>query len=43
MFLKEKFETQTQYKATRKSNIPGIDIFVSTTDPKKESPFYDIY
>lgn len=43
MFLKEKFETQTQYKATRKSNIPGIDTFVSTTVPKKELPFYVSY
>jgi len=39
MFLKEKFETQTQCNATGKSNLPGIDISVSTADLKKESHF----
>lgn len=34
--LKEKFETPTAYNPTGKSDLPGIDIFVSTADPDKE-------
>lgn len=36
--LKEKFETPTQSNPTGKSDLPGIDIFVSTADPEKEPP-----
>ncbi|KAJ3672605.1 hypothetical protein LUZ60_007326 [Juncus effusus] len=34
--LKEKFETPTQSNPTGKSDLPGLDIFVSTADPEKE-------
>jgi hypothetical protein len=34
--LKEKFETPTPNNPTGKSDLPGIDIFVSTADPEKE-------
>ncbi|XP_061999846.1 cellulose synthase-like protein D3 [Rosa rugosa] len=36
--LKEKFETPTLSNPTGKSDLPGIDIFVSTADPDKEPP-----
>ncbi|KHN34145.1 Cellulose synthase-like protein D1 [Glycine soja] len=36
--LKEKFETPTPNNPTGKSDLPGIDIFVSTADPEKEPP-----
>ncbi|KAI4340805.1 hypothetical protein MLD38_025608 [Melastoma candidum] len=36
--LKEKFETPTLNNPTGKSDLPGIDIFVSTADPEKEPP-----
>lgn len=36
--LKEKFETTTPDNPTGKSDLPGIDIFVSTADPEKEPP-----
>ncbi|KAI3949897.1 hypothetical protein MKW92_003920 [Papaver armeniacum] len=36
--LKEKFETPTTSNPTGKSDLPGIDIFVSTADPEKEPP-----
>uniref|UniRef100_A0A1S3XAF9 Cellulose synthase-like protein D3 n=1 Tax=Nicotiana tabacum TaxID=4097 RepID=A0A1S3XAF9_TOBAC len=36
--LKEKFETPTPTNPTGKSDLPGIDIFVSTADPEKEPP-----
>ncbi|KAL3837962.1 hypothetical protein ACJIZ3_022553 [Penstemon smallii] len=36
--LKEKFETPTPSNPTGKSDLPGIDIFVSTADPEKEPP-----
>ncbi|XP_027108832.2 cellulose synthase-like protein D3 [Coffea eugenioides] len=36
--LKEKFETPTQINPTGKSDLPGIDVFVSTADPEKEPP-----
>ncbi|XP_040384245.1 cellulose synthase-like protein D1 [Oryza brachyantha] len=34
--LKEKFETPTPSNPTGKSDLPGIDVFVSTADPEKE-------
>lgn len=36
--LKEKFETPSPENPTGKSDLPGIDIFVSTADPEKEPP-----
>ncbi|XP_057450183.1 cellulose synthase-like protein D2 [Lotus japonicus] len=36
--LKEKFETPSPSNPTGKSDLPGIDIFVSTADPDKEPP-----
>lgn len=36
--LKEKFETPSQDNPTGKSDLPGVDIFVSTADPEKEPP-----
>lgn len=36
--LKEKFETPTPNNPTGKSDLPGVDIFVSTADPEKEPP-----
>ncbi|KAL6533438.1 Cellulose synthase-like protein D3 [Orobanche minor] len=36
--LKEKFETPTPNNPAGKSDLPGIDIFVSTADPEKEPP-----
>ncbi|KAK6926167.1 hypothetical protein RJ641_007886 [Dillenia turbinata] len=36
--LKEKFETPGPNNATGKSDLPGIDVFVSTADPEKEPP-----
>ncbi|KAI6702444.1 hypothetical protein NL676_011580 [Syzygium grande] len=36
--LKMKFETPTPTNPTGKSDLPGIDIFVSTADPEKEPP-----
>ncbi|XP_042476507.1 cellulose synthase-like protein D3 [Macadamia integrifolia] len=36
--LKEKFETPGPYNPTGKSDLPGIDVFVSTADPEKEPP-----
>lgn len=36
--LKEKFETRGPNNPTGKSDLPGIDIFVSTADPEKEPP-----
>ncbi|KAK9928057.1 hypothetical protein M0R45_025211 [Rubus argutus] len=36
--LKEKFETPSLRNPTGKSDLPGIDIFVSTADPEKEPP-----
>ncbi|KAL5229999.1 hypothetical protein ABZP36_028775 [Zizania latifolia] len=34
--LQEKFETPTPSNPTGKSDLPGIDVFVSTADPEKE-------
>ncbi|GAV83167.1 Cellulose_synt domain-containing protein [Cephalotus follicularis] len=34
--LKEKFETPNPKNPTGKSDLPGVDIFVSTADPEKE-------
>ncbi|KAJ6705915.1 CELLULOSE SYNTHASE-LIKE PROTEIN [Salix purpurea] len=36
--LREKFETPSPSNPTGKSDLPGIDIFVSTADPEKEPP-----
>ncbi|XP_075476236.1 cellulose synthase-like protein D2 [Primulina tabacum] len=36
--LKEKFETPSPANPTGKSDLPGIDMFVSTADPEKEPP-----
>ncbi|KAJ7943880.1 Cellulose synthase [Quillaja saponaria] len=36
--LRQKFETPNPSNPTRKSDLPGIDIFVSTVDPYKEPP-----
>ncbi|CAN6486591.1 unnamed protein product [Victoria cruziana] len=36
--LKEKFETPGPDNPTGKSDLPGIDVFVSTADPEKEPP-----
>ncbi|KAG8649083.1 cellulose synthase-like protein D3 [Manihot esculenta] len=36
--LKEKFETPSPSNPTGKSDLPGIDVFVSTADPEKEPP-----
>ncbi|KAF8027154.1 hypothetical protein BT93_E0156 [Corymbia citriodora subsp. variegata] len=36
--LKRKFETPNEDNPTGKSDLPGIDIFVSTADPEKEPP-----
>ncbi|EYU45259.1 hypothetical protein ABFS82_05G067800 [Erythranthe guttata] len=36
--LKEKFETPTPNNPAGKSDLPGIDIYVSTADPEKEPP-----
>ncbi|GAA0140599.1 DNA-binding transcription factor [Lithospermum erythrorhizon] len=36
--LKEKFETPNATNPTGKSDLPGVDIFVSTADPEKEPP-----
>lgn len=36
--LKEKFEMPSVNNPTGKSDLPGIDIFVSTADPEKEPP-----
>ncbi|XP_073001388.1 cellulose synthase-like protein D1 [Typha latifolia] len=34
--LKEKFETPRPNNPTGKSDLPGVDVFVSTADPEKE-------
>jgi len=36
--LKEKFETPNPSNPTGKSDLPGVDMFVSTADPEKEPP-----
>ncbi|XWS65077.1 hypothetical protein CRYUN_Cryun05aG0059800 [Craigia yunnanensis] len=36
--LKEKFETPSPNNPSGKSDLPGIDVFVSTADPEKEPP-----
>ncbi|KAL8141745.1 hypothetical protein V2J09_014777 [Rumex salicifolius] len=36
--LKEKFETPGPNNPTGKSDLPGMDVFVSTADPEKEPP-----
>ncbi|XP_023736254.1 cellulose synthase-like protein D3 [Lactuca sativa] len=36
--LKEKFETPCPQNPSGKSDLPGVDVFVSTADPDKEPP-----
>ncbi|KAK4751687.1 hypothetical protein SAY87_020485 [Trapa incisa] len=36
--LKKKFETPDPANPSTKSDLPGIDVFVSTADPEKEPP-----
>ncbi|XP_076941602.1 cellulose synthase-like protein D3 [Bidens hawaiensis] len=36
--LKEKFETPSPQNPSGKSDLPGVDVFVSTADPEKEPP-----
>ncbi|XP_010276804.1 PREDICTED: cellulose synthase-like protein D3 [Nelumbo nucifera] len=36
--LREKFEMPSPNNPTGKSDLPGIDVFVSTADPEKEPP-----
>jgi hypothetical protein len=36
--LKEKFEMPTPENPSGRSDLPGIDVFVSTADPEKEPP-----
>ncbi|PKA62428.1 Cellulose synthase-like protein D4 [Apostasia shenzhenica] len=36
--LKEKFETPAPANPTGRSDLPGVDFFVSTADPEKEPP-----
>eukprot|EP01018_Ginkgo_biloba_P005428 Gb_39671 [translate_table: standard] len=36
--LKDKFEKPSPHNPTGKSDLPGIDVFVSTADPEKEPP-----
>lgn len=36
--LKEKFETPSPGNPTGRSDLPGVDMFVSTADPEKEPP-----
>ncbi|KAG5232996.1 cellulase synthase family protein [Salix suchowensis] len=36
--LKDKFEAPSPSNPTGKSDLPGIDVFVSTADPEKEPP-----
>ncbi|KAJ0427879.1 putative 1,4-beta-D-xylan synthase [Helianthus annuus] len=36
--LKEKFETPSPNNPSGKSDLPGVDVFVSTADPEKEPP-----
>ncbi|KAL5200269.1 hypothetical protein ABZP36_021472 [Zizania latifolia] len=36
--LREKFETATPANPTGRSDLPGLDVFISTADPYKEPP-----
>ncbi|EPS66341.1 hypothetical protein M569_08434 [Genlisea aurea] len=36
--LKEKFETPSPANPTGRSDLPGVDVFISTADPEKEPP-----
>ncbi|XP_031250715.1 cellulose synthase-like protein D2 isoform X1 [Pistacia vera] len=36
--LKDKFETASPSNPAGKSDLPGVDVFVSTADPEKEPP-----
>lgn len=36
--LREKFDKASQTNPTGRSDLPGVDVFVSTADPEKEPP-----
>lgn len=36
--LKEKFESPSPANPNGRSDLPGVDIFISTADPEKEPP-----
>lgn len=36
--LREKFETPGPYNPQGRSDLPGLDVFISTADPEKEPP-----
>ncbi|PIN15418.1 1,4-beta-D-xylan synthase [Handroanthus impetiginosus] len=36
--LKDKFDTQSPSNPTGRSDLPGVDVFISTADPEKEPP-----
>ncbi|XP_042493391.1 cellulose synthase-like protein D4 [Macadamia integrifolia] len=36
--LRDKFDMPTSYNPTGRSDLPGVDLFVSTADPEKEPP-----
>ncbi|KAJ1690832.1 hypothetical protein LUZ63_014987 [Rhynchospora breviuscula] len=36
--LREKFETPSPYNPQGRSDLPGLDVFISTADPEKEPP-----
>ncbi|GER50073.1 cellulose synthase family protein [Striga asiatica] len=36
--LKDKFETPSSSNPTGRSDLPGMDVFISTADPEKEPP-----
>lgn len=36
--LKDKFESKSRSNPTGRSDLPGVDVFISTADPDKEPP-----
>lgn len=36
--LKDKFESKSRANPTGRSDLPGVDVFISTADPDKEPP-----
>lgn len=36
--LKDKFESKSPTNPTGRSDLPGVDVFISTADPDKEPP-----
>ncbi|KAL6535109.1 Cellulose synthase-like protein D1 [Orobanche minor] len=38
MALKDKFESPSQANPTGRSDLPGVDVFISTLDPEREPP-----